>query len=154
MQEHDLIHLLSPILHTLSSLHAYGIFHNDLKLDNIFLLGSGPHSHGLLGDWGLALRVSQNHNGPLTLSGTPAYMAPEILLANHHAHEEHHTYAQDVWALAIMMLELLGTEYGSTQRMLQVRGDVIKASISKNMPALKVAQEIYHSSVSSHSLTA
>lgn len=61
------------ILNALSYLHTRPapIIHRDLKPDNVFVASDGTIR---LGDFGLAIQTTKNSS----ISGTPAYMAPEI----------------------------------------------------------------------------
>jgi hypothetical protein len=74
--------------------HVKGILHRDLKPANIMIDSRGE---ARVMDFGLAL-VSGEHDG--TISGTPAYMAPELFDA-HPA-----TVQSDLYALGLVMYEL------------------------------------------------
>ena len=50
--------VLSPLLRALSHLHAQGIVHRDIKLENI-LFSDRHHTHMLLADFGIALSLRQ-----------------------------------------------------------------------------------------------
>ena len=86
-----LCHLLLALEH----LHGAGIVHRDLKPENLLLDDRG---HTKLTDFGFAKSVRFR---TFTLCGTPAYMAPEVVL------QRGHGKAVDFWALGCMLLELL-----------------------------------------------
>ncbi|MBW2525356.1 MAG: serine/threonine protein kinase, partial [Deltaproteobacteria bacterium] len=64
---------LCDALHALAFLHALGIRHGDFKPDNVIVCSDG---RGTLIDLGCAGPLEA---APSSLSGTPAYMAPELL---------------------------------------------------------------------------
>eukprot|EP01103_Thecamoeba_quadrilineata_P001070 TRINITY_DN10947_c0_g1_i1.p1 TRINITY_DN10947_c0_g1~~TRINITY_DN10947_c0_g1_i1.p1 ORF type:complete len:348 (+),score=45.16 TRINITY_DN10947_c0_g1_i1:119-1162(+) len=70
-------HLTRQVLNALKFCHKHGVVHGDVKLDNILLSRSG---HVRLIDLGSARRF-EPHNRLLTSerTGTPGYMAPEII---------------------------------------------------------------------------
>ena len=70
----------------LSHLHARGILHSDVKLENILLDADG---HTRLTDFGL----SQTHTALYSVAGTREYMSPEALRG------EPPSKAVDFWAL-------------------------------------------------------
>ncbi|KAI9597890.1 kinase-like domain-containing protein [Syncephalis fuscata] len=86
--------------------HARGVFHRDIKPDNILL---NAHGKPLLTDFGFADRAALHHQ---KLIGTDAYMAPEICanadvkLTGGPSRLVDAAKA-DVWSLAITMLFLL-----------------------------------------------
>lgn len=63
-----------PILTGLSYMHAAGIIHRDIKLENLFVSSQGQLQ---LGDFGLALCIHEEN--AISPVGTLEYMPPEIL---------------------------------------------------------------------------
>jgi len=87
--------LTSQVLLPVECLHASGIVHRDLKLENLLLAQDGALK---LSDFGFAKRVKDR---TWTLCGTPEYLAPEIIL------EMGHGKAVDYWALGVLLYEML-----------------------------------------------
>jgi len=81
----------------LEALHAHGIFHRDLKLENLFLRADGVLK---LGDFGLMIRPEAEPTRAACLLGTPPYMPPEYV--------EGGTYDArgDLWAAGLILYEL------------------------------------------------
>ncbi|KRB78650.1 hypothetical protein ASE01_05210 [Nocardioides sp. Root190] len=84
-------------LNGLAAVHAAGLVHADLKPENILLDETGTSR---LIDFGLTSPPRQL-DGPDTWIGTPAYIAPEIVLGSHIDHRS------DIYATAIILFELL-----------------------------------------------
>ena len=80
------------------AVHAAGLLHRDIKAGNVMREEGGRI---LLMDFGLTYR----HGADLDSSGTPAYMAPELLLG-HRA-----TSASDIYAIGVTLFYLLTTQY-------------------------------------------
>ena len=95
----------------LGYIHARGIVHRDIKLDNILL---APDAHVVLSDFGISRIVSDRLRGEIgatrtivtasgsgSVVGTQGYMAPEVLRG------EPATAASDVYALGVAFFKLL-----------------------------------------------
>lgn len=109
------------------AVHAAGLFHRDIKAGNVMREAGGRI---LLMDFGL----THDHDSTLLLSGTPIYMAPE-LLAGAPA-----TIATDIYSLGVLLFHLLTGKYpvdgssvreiksahesGARQTLLDVRPDL------------------------------
>jgi predicted Ser/Thr protein kinase len=78
----------------LMAAHAKGILHRDLKPANVMI---DSHGDPRIMDFGLALGTDQDDG---TISGTPAYMAPEQLSG------EPATTQSDLYSLGLVMYEL------------------------------------------------
>jgi len=108
--------VFSALCSAVASLHAQGIIHRDLKLENVLLEGQeGGEYRPVLIDFGfseLELDVSQAHgvasprsttvHATKNFCGTPSYMAPEVL-----ASPKYNGKAADVWSLGVILYVLL-----------------------------------------------
>jgi non-specific serine/threonine protein kinase len=83
------------VLDGLQHLHENGLIHRDLKPGNVMVQRGRPR----LTDFGLT-RVLNKGGHTTNLAGTPGYMAPE-------AFQGKYSPASDVWAVGILMHELL-----------------------------------------------
>lgn len=86
-------------------LHSHRIVHRDLKTHNIFV--NTANGEVAVGDFGVARIAETLHHTHLnpTSTGTPLYMAPEVL------HGSHATFKSDVWALGCILYELLALRH-------------------------------------------
>lgn len=89
--------VLEGALRGLAAVHAQGLVHADLKPDNILLDRAGSSR---LIDFGLT-SPARPLNGPDTWVGTPAYLAPEVVLGTHIDQRS------DIYAAAVILFELL-----------------------------------------------
>ncbi|XP_052205750.1 serine/threonine-protein kinase PEPKR2-like isoform X1 [Diospyros lotus] len=76
--------------------HDMGVVHRDIKPENILLTTSGRIK---LADFGLAVRVS-NGQSLSGVVGSPAYVAPEVLVGNY-------SEKVDIWAAGVLLHALL-----------------------------------------------
>ena len=88
--------IVSNILLGLEYIHANNIIHRDIKPENILIDEKG---YVAITDYGIA-RFKQFHNSN-EKSGTPGYMAPEVLFS------QNHTFAVDFYALGVIAYELM-----------------------------------------------
>ncbi len=90
------IDLLLQMLLALAYLHRKGIIHRDLKPDNALVT---PDGHLRVLDFGIAVPEQHEHN-EATISGTLAYIAPELILG------ESVSQTSDLYAVGIIAYEL------------------------------------------------
>lgn len=133
----EAIRLLIQILDGLKILHANEIIHRDLKPSNIIYTHTEPRTIKLV-DFGTA-RSLDNQSTKLTaegmMVGTPAYMAPEILMGD--AATEH----SDLYAVGLIFYEMVsGTLPFESNNMAQVlkriRNPLPEPVIPDDKPAL------------------
>ncbi|KAI1314312.1 hypothetical protein EDD11_002296 [Mortierella claussenii] len=97
MREDVVKFYVAEVALALDALHARRIIHRDLKPDNVLL---DEHGHAHLTDFNIA--VYFNPAKPLlSIAGSMAYMAPEVLL------RKGYLQSVDWWSLGVVMFELL-----------------------------------------------
>ncbi len=91
---------LAEVACGVAQLHTVGVFHNDIKPDNILLpLASEPSQAAKIADLGEAsLDDSDRHE----LAGSPMYMSPESYAQGQPASEKKDVYAYGMTILAIL----------------------------------------------------
>ncbi|KAJ3127043.1 hypothetical protein HK100_009963 [Physocladia obscura] len=98
-QEHVARFYTVEILLALEYIHSKDVIYRDLKPENILI---DLHGHVKIADFGFAKVVPRNHAvGRVTFCGTPAYMAPEIIL------KTGYSKAADWWSLGTVCYELM-----------------------------------------------
>lgn len=102
----------------LMAAHAKGILHRDLKPANVMIDSNGD---ARIMDFGLALAAGE-HDG--TISGTPAYMAPEQISG------EPATVQSDLYALGLVMYELFTGKRAHNARSIHERARDITSEIT------------------------
>jgi len=89
----------AEVLLALEFMHEHNVIYRDLKLENILMDMDG---HIRLTDFGLSNRIQQANDRIHSLSGTAAYLAPEML-----DKDKGHSKGADLWAYGVMMFILL-----------------------------------------------
>ena len=99
--------LMRQLFDAISYLHAQGIAHRDLKLENIMLVSQDNDVDIKVTDFGLA-----KTEGKLkTFCGTPNYYAPEVLERRYTVRGEgSYSVAADMWSCGVMLYVLLSGE--------------------------------------------
>lgn len=99
----EVIGILDQVCRGVSAIHRAGTVHRDLKWTNVLV---GPAFRVAVTDLGLA-RILDRPRKPDndTVSGTPAYMAPEIVLGTPIPSGMHER--ADVYSLGVMAFEIL-----------------------------------------------
>lgn len=89
---------LWQMLDGLAFIHSHTIVHRDLKAANIFLTDQWKRC--LLGDFGVSTVLGAAASAQSCV-GTPSYMSPELM------RNEDYTKAVDLWAMGIILYELM-----------------------------------------------
>lgn len=99
----EAVGILEQVCRGVSAIHRAGTIHRDLKWTNVLI---GPAFRIAVADLGLARILDRpRRDSPGTVSGTPAYMAPEIVLGSVVPAGMHDR--ADVYSLGVMAYELL-----------------------------------------------
>lgn len=98
LEEEDLKIFFRKIVVGIQSMHIHGILHRDIKLDNILL---DQFLNPKICDFGISTVIEPGKK-ILDTGGTPAYLAPEVILAEGDVGPK-----SDVWALGILLYLLV-----------------------------------------------
>ncbi|PGH04453.1 CAMK protein kinase [Polytolypa hystricis UAMH7299] len=97
LTEDETRHVFRQLFHGLKHLHERNIIHRDIKPENILLLDTKLTVK--LADFCLAEIIGED-SFTTTLSGTPSYIAPEVLENSRHGRC---TRAIDIWSLGVVL---------------------------------------------------
>jgi serine/threonine-protein kinase len=98
----DTLDVLTPITAALAHAHRQGIVHRDIKPENIFLSESGGAIVPKLLDFGIAQSLREEFSSDEIIAGTPAYMAPELVID-----PQERDVRSDLWSLGVVLFECL-----------------------------------------------
>jgi TolB-like protein len=90
------------LCHALGAVHNEGLLHRDIKAQNVMREEGG---RVVLMDFGAGQRRDLADQGPARLTGTPLYLAPEILEGGHA------TVQSDVYSLGVLLYHLVTNDY-------------------------------------------
>jgi len=90
---------MSDVASAVAYMHQRHVYHRDIKPENLLL---GESGRVCLGDFGWAVHSPAPHSSRFTLCGTPEYLAPEMVSGT-----RGHDRAVDLWALGVLLFELL-----------------------------------------------
>jgi len=99
LTEGESLKIFWNLVDAISSLHARGVAHKDLKPENIFI---DPSTHQIkIIDFGLSVIVN---DGQLVdqYCGSPMYMAPEVL-----NRDPHDPRLADIWSLGVVLYQMM-----------------------------------------------
>lgn len=91
---------MKQVFQFLAQCHAKGVMYRDVKPDNFLFLTPETDSPLKATDFGLAIRWRRGDPKMTTRSGTPVYMAPEVVLQ---CYDER----ADLWSAGMLMYQLL-----------------------------------------------
>lgn len=98
----ETLELLTPIAAALAHAHERSIVHRDIKPENIFLSEANGGTVPKLLDFGIAQSLREELSSDSIIAGTPAYMAPELVLD-----PEVRDTRSDLWSLGVVLFECL-----------------------------------------------
>ncbi|ELR15165.1 protein kinase domain containing protein [Acanthamoeba castellanii str. Neff] len=131
LSEREIAAVLHQVLKALIYLHNAKLIHRDIKADNILLNELGQVK---VADLGVATTLAHTMDRHRTATGTPYWMAPELVL------EQDYGTGVDIWSLGITCIEFAETKPPYFD-MLPMRALFIIASGDDQVPTLKKPEE-------------
>lgn len=89
---------MSQLVVAVQHMHAHGIIHRDLKLENVLLSGNDDI---LLCDFGYSKRFKTAHHKDSKILGTMGFIPSEIILG------KHASYSSDIFALGMILYHFI-----------------------------------------------
>ncbi|XP_074390482.1 serine/threonine-protein kinase PAK 1-like isoform X1 [Zonotrichia albicollis] len=101
LSEDEMAAISRECLHGLDFLHSNDVIHGDVKSDNILLKTDGSVK---LADFGLATQLTPEQSKRCSLTGTPWWMAPEVVTGQPYGPKV------DIWSFGIVGIEMIEQE--------------------------------------------
>ena len=125
--------IFKQIVLTLQYIHNHNIVHRDIKLDNILI---DLDNNIKICDFGVS-RIIKNNETMIEQCGTPAYIAPEILL-----NRGYEGYGVDVWSAGVVLYAMLsGSVPFKGNNIRDLHDSIIKGEYS---PIKEISKEASH----------
>ena len=102
--EDDIRTIFISLLKSLKCIHAYGIIHADLKLENILFPEKDVINECVIIDFGLAM---ENYKHLDNICGSIHYICPELLIDQGVNTMMKYSYKMDMWSLGVILYVLL-----------------------------------------------
>ncbi|CAG9461037.1 unnamed protein product [Pedinophyceae sp. YPF-701] len=100
LREKDVSRIMKTVLQFLAQCHSRHVVYRDVKPDNFLFLTKEHDSPLKATDFGLAIRWRPGDDPMTTRSGTPVYMAPEVVM-------QQYNEKCDTWSAGMLMFQLL-----------------------------------------------
>eukprot|EP00727_Mastigamoeba_balamuthi_P007687 m51a1_g3539 putative calcium calmodulin-dependent protein kinase type ii subunit delta isoform x9 (818) ;mRNA; f:976207-980787 len=99
-------HVIAQVLEAVAHMHAQGVIHRDLKLENLLLADESDDAAVKIADFDLS--VLETDAAELTdMTGTPGYVAPEVLACEDDCKAPPYTKSCDLWSVGVILHVLL-----------------------------------------------
>lgn len=102
LTERDLVRLGMDICLALQCCEEHAVLHRDVKPDNIFVKPEGGEKRFVLGDFGFCREFNERNFRRLSICGTQAYQAPEVLTGK----AKLGVYTSDIFSLGTTLFQL------------------------------------------------
>ncbi|KAG1656568.1 hypothetical protein FOA52_009056 [Chlamydomonas sp. UWO 241] len=133
--EKYILFIVRGVLRFISQCHAKGFIYRDVKPDNFLFLSKDPESPLKATDFGLSIRHWPDEPKLTSRSGTPAYMAPELVMQSYDE-------KCDIWSVGMLTYQLLTGRFPfwedvRKETLTDVWRAVLTQNINWNAPELK-----------------
>lgn len=109
LAEEDARGIMKGVFSAIAHMHALGVAHRDLKLENVLILEENDTTAIQVADLGLAKKLQPEC--PHTICGSPAFLAPEVIdpIAKHKEKGDKANYCikVDLWSCGVMLYYML-----------------------------------------------